>query len=145
MKKKTLKLVALMLLGVMLVMALASCSSYSKILSNFKAEGYEEIKTEDNDDVKKITAELEDGKISCEFHFLRKKLADDANTADKITNAATTVIVLEFSSDKEMLEAIEESNTLTGMIKDAQKSDYVRDNCILIPLVNLNAKDIFNK
>lgn len=145
MKKKTLKLVALMLLGVMLVMALASCSSYSKILSNFKAEGYEEIETEDNDDVKKITAEFEEGKISCEFHVLRKKLADDANVGDKFANAATTVIVLEFSSDKKMLEAIEESNTLTGMIKDAQKSDYVRDNCILIPLVNLNAKDIFNK
>lgn len=145
MKKKTLKLVALMLLGVMLVMALASCSSYSKILSNFKAEGYEEIKTEDNDDVKKITAELESGNISCEFHFLKKKLDDDANTADKFANATTMVVILEFSSDKEMLEAIEESNTLTGMIKDAQKSDYVRDNCILIQLLNSEAKEIFNK
>lgn len=145
MKKKTLKLVALMLLGVMLVMALASCSSYSKILSNFKAEGYEEIKSEDNETVNKITAELESGKISCEFHFLKKKLDDDANAAEKLANATTTIVILEFSSDEDMTEAIKESGTLSGMIKDVQKSDYVRDNCVLIPLLNTNAKDIFNK
>ncbi len=145
MKNKFFKLLTLMLVGVMLVMTLASCSSYGKIKSNFKSEGYIELESEENDTAKTITAELEKGNISCEVHFLQKKLDDDASSIDKIANAATTVIILEFSSDKEIVEAVKESGTLSGIIKDVQKSEYVRDNCILIPLLNTNAKDIFNK
>ncbi len=145
MKKKIFKLLTLMLVGVMLVTTLASCSSYGKIKSNFKSEGYIELESEDNDTAKTITAELEKGNVSCEFHFWQKKLDDDANDLEKIANALTTVIILEFSSDKEIADAIEESKKLSEIIGDLQKSEYVRDNCVLIPLLNTNAKDIFNK
>jgi hypothetical protein len=134
-----------MLVGVMLVMTLASCSSYGKIKSNFKSEGYIELESEDNSTAKTITAELEKGNISCTVHFLQRKSGDDASALDKIADAATTVIILEFSSDKEIVEAVKESGTLSGIIGDLQKSEYVRDNCVLIPLINTAAKDIFNK
>ena len=143
--KKVLRLLTLMLVGVMLVTTLASCSSYGKILSNFKGEGYIELKDEEESTAKTITAELEKGNLSCTVHILRKELADDATALDKIGNAATTVIILEFSSDKDLAEAVKESNTLSGLIKDVQESDYVRDNCVLVSLLNTNAKDIFNK
>lgn len=145
MKRNILKIFAVMLISVMLIATLASCSSYSKIKSNFKSEGYIELESEDNDTAKAITAELENGSVSCEFHFLQKELDDDASALDKIANAATTIIILEFSSDEDMAKAVSESSTLSGMISDLQKSDYVRDNCILIPLLNSDAKDIFNK
>ena len=145
MKKKVLKLLTLMLVGVMLVATLASCSSYGKIKSNFKSEGYIELENEDESTAKTITAELEKGKISCEIHILQKKLEDGATGLEEIANKATTVIILEFSSDEDMAEAIKESGTLSGIIKDVQDSDYVRDNCVLVPLLNANAKDIFNK
>lgn len=145
MKKKVLKLLTLMLVGVMLVATLASCSSYGKIKSNFKSEGYIELENEEESTAKTITAELEKGDITCEVHILRKEIAEDATVADKVTNSLTTVIILEFSSDKDLAEAIKESGTLSGMIEDAQKSDYVRDNCVLVSLLNVEAKDIFNK
>lgn len=145
MKKKIFKLLTLMLVGVMLVATLASCSSYGKIKSNFKSEGYIELESEDNSTAKTITAELEKGNISCTAHFLQRKSADDASALDKLADAGTTVIILEFSSDKEIVDAVKESGTLSGIIGDLQKSEYVRDNCVLIPLLNPNAKDIFNK
>ncbi len=145
MKKKLLKNIALMLLGVMLVTLLASCSSYGKILRNFKNEGYEEIKDEENSTLNSISAELERGQISCTFHLLKKKISEDASSLEKIANQATTIIILEFSSDKDIQDAISESGTLSGMIKDIQNSEYVRDNCVLFPLINTDAKDIFNK
>ena len=145
MKKKIFKLLTLMLVGVMLVTTLASCSSYGKIKSNFKSEGYIELESEDNSTAKTITAELEKGNISCTVHFLQRKSADNASALDKLADAGTTVIILEFSSDKEIAEAVKESGTLSGIIGDLQKSEYVRDNCVLISLLNPNAKDIFNK
>lgn len=145
MKKKIFKLLTLMLVGVMLVTTLASCSSYGKIKSNFKSEGYIELESEDNSTAKTITAELEKGNISCTVHFLQRKSADDASALDKLADAGTTVIILEFSSDKEIVEAVKESGTLSEIIGDLQKSEYVRDNCVLISLLNPNAKDIFNK
>ena len=145
MKKKIFKLLTLMLVGVILVATLASCSSYGKIKSNFKSEGYIELENEDNSTAKTITAELEKGNISCTVHFLQRKSADDASALDKLADVGTTVIILEFSSDKEIVDAVKESGTLSGIIGDLQKSEYVRDNCVLIPLLNPNAKDIFNK
>ncbi len=145
MKKKIFKLLTLMLVGVMLVTTLASCSSYGKIKSNFKSEGYIELESEDNSTAKTITAELEKGNISCTVHILQKKLDDDASGVEQITNMGTTVIILEFSSDKEIAEAVKESGTLSGIIGDLQKTEYVRDNCVLVPLINTAAKDIFNK
>ena len=143
--KKVIRLLTLMLVGVMLVTSLASCSSYGKILKNFKSEDYIELKDEEDSTAKTITAELEKGDLSCTVHILRKKIADDASELEKLANAGTTVIILEFSSDKDLAEAIKESGTLSGLIKDVQKSEYVRDNCVLISLLNPNAKDIFNK
>jgi hypothetical protein len=59
-------------------------------------------------------------------------------------------MILEFKSDKELAKAFAEdgSETLKGMIKDAQNSEYVRDNCVLIALTITQQdemKEIFNK
>ena len=145
MKKTLIKILTLMLVGVMLTMTLVSCSSYGKILSNFKSEGYVELSGEENSTAKTITTELEKGNVSCTVHILQKKLDDDASGLEQITNMGTTVIILEFSSDKEIAEAVKESGTLSGIIGDLQKTEYVRDNCVLVPLINTAAKDIFNK
>ena len=57
--------------------------------------------------------------------------------------------VLEFKSDAELQKAFEEngSATLKGLITDAQNSDYVNGNCILLPSILDNSEkvEIFNK
>ena len=120
------RILALVLLSVM-VLSLVACSTYSTILKNFEEAGYTELKDEENSSVKTITAELEKGNLTCDVHFLRKEggILDTRN-----------VIILEFASDKALLEAIEESATLSGMIQDAQNSQFVNGNCVLLPLLS---------
>jgi hypothetical protein len=132
------RILAFVLLSVM-VLSLVACSTYGAILKNFEEAGYTEIKDDDNSSVKTITAELEKGDLTCDVHFLRKE--------DGILNTRN-VIILEFSSEKELLEAVEESETLKGLIKDAQKSEFVNGNCVLLPLLSAildtSIRDLFN-
>ena len=132
------RILAFVLLSVM-VLSLVACSTYGAIFKNFEEAGYTEIKDDDNSSVKTITAELEKGDLTCDVHFLRKE--------DGILNTRN-VIILEFSSEKELLEAVEESETLKGMIKDAQKSEFVNGNCVLLPLLSAildtSIRDLFN-
>ena len=89
----------------------------------------------------KIVAELEEGSISCTAHLWKTESA----VLDIIPVYA---LVLEFGSEGDIDKAIEESGTISGMIEDVQKSELVRDNCLLVPfsLTKLEEmKEIFNK
>ncbi|MBQ5801191.1 MAG: hypothetical protein IIW20_04825, partial [Clostridia bacterium] len=95
---------------------------------------------EDDNTVKTLTAELEEGEISCTVHMFSKNG----------TLLPSIALVLEFGSDKELMKAFAEdgSETLKGLIKDAQNSEYVNGNCVLFPISILNAdemKEIFKK
>ena len=139
------KLTALVLVCVMLLACLVSCgSAFGKIKKNFEDAGYTYQSEDANGDstAKTITAELEEGNLDCTVHVFK---------GDKgFLGTDVYAMVLEFKSDKELAKAFSEegSETLKGMIKDAQNSEYVRDNCVLIALTITQQdemKGIFNK
>jgi len=139
------KLTALVLVCVMLLACLVSCgSAFGKIKKNFEDAGYTYVSedADGNSTAKTITAELEDGNLDCTVHVFK---------GDKgFLGTDVYAMVLEFKSDKELAKAFSEegSETLKGMIKDAQNSEYVRDNCVLIALTITQQdemKGIFNK
>ena len=135
-------------LVVSLVFLLASCGTFSKIKKNFTDAGYTYVESSDDDDDAKtantIAAQLEEGEISCTLHMFKKEVVS--------VGSLTTykwAFVLEFKSDAELQKAFEEngSATLKGLITDAQNSDYVNGNCILLPSILDNSEkvEIFNK
>lgn len=127
MKKTLFRVLTLALVSVMLVCMLASCgNAYGKIEKNFKDAGYTVKSVEDNDTGKTLTAAFEEMEISATVHVFTK----DVNVA----------IVVEFEAEGDLDKAME-NETLKGLIKDVQKSDIVRDECLLIP-VTLNIVDI---
>ena len=143
--KKGTKLLARALVAVMLLTTLVSCgSSFGKIKKNFEDAGYTYISENDDSKAKTIAAELEEGNLECTVHFFKGEGKGLLGLAD------VYAMVLEFKSDKELAKAFAEdgSETLKGMIKDAQNSEYVRDNCVLIALTVTQQdemKEIFNK
>lgn len=146
---KTFKRIFAAVLALSMVFLFVSCGSFSKIKKNFVDAGYEYVKTSGDDEDSKrantIVAQLEEGEISCTLHTFRKELAE----VPVIGKTYTYAFVLEFKSNAELMKAFDEngSETLKGLIKDAQNSKYVNDNCILIiPVLNHDEKvEIFNK
>ena len=142
--KKMTKWLALALVAVMLLTTLVSCgSSFGKIKKNFEDAGYTYISESDNGTAKTIAAELEEGNLECTVHFFKGE-------GKGLLGVDVFAMVLEFKSDKELAKAFEEngSATLKGLIKDAQESEYVRDNCVLVALTLTQQdemKEIFNK
>ena len=134
--KKLTKIMALALLMVM-TLSLVACSSYGAIVKNFKDAGYVEIDLEDADDstAKKLTAEMEKGNLTCSIHLLQLKENDWLSY---------NAIILEFSSDEELMEALDDNATLQGLVTDAQKTKLVRGNCILIPLSLIKADEMIS-
>lgn len=142
--KKMTKLLAIALVAVMLLTALVSCgSAFGKIKKNFENAGYTYMSEDADGDstAKTITAELKEGNLDCTVHFFKGEGA---------LSLPVYAMILEFKSDKELKKAFAEggSETLKGMIKDAQESEYVRDNCVLVALTFTQQdemKEIFNK
>ena len=138
---KTTRKILCMALVLVSLFALVSCSTFGGIKSNFEKNDYTYIELdEDNAIIKSITAELEEGEITCTMHLLSK----NGQLIPKLA------LVLEFTSDKDLQKAIAEdgSETLKGFLKDVQESDYVNGNCLLFPLSITEAdsmKEIFNK
>ncbi len=151
--KTVCKLTAVLLLAVMMLGALVSCgSTFSKIKSNFEKAGYTYVNNDEegNSTAKAITAELEEGNLNCTVHFF--KTETEAGAFGISVSMPSYCMVLEFSSDKELQKALSDeengSATLRGLIQDAQKSEYVRDNCVLVALSLTKAEEmveIFNK
>ena len=74
----------------------------------------------------------EDYAQTCKIHALAKN--------GSILNY---VIILEFNSTDDMNKKIDESETLKGMIKDVQNSDFVNKNCILLFSMTNEGREIF--
>ena len=138
------KLMVFALVAVMLLTSLVSCgSAFGKIKKNFENAGYTYVSedADGNSTAKTISAELEEGNLDCTVHVFKGTGA---------FNVPVYAMILEFKSDKELAKAFAEdgSETLKGMIKDAQNSEYVRDNCVLVALTVTQQdemKEIFNK
>ena len=139
MKKTLFKVLTLALVSVMLVCVLASCgSAYSKIEANLEDAGYKVVESDDT--TNSITASLEDADITVTAHLFQKTEGD-------LVPVTYSCIVLEFGAEGDIDKALE-SDTLKGLISDAQKSEIVRDNCVLIPLSLIKYEEMktaFNK
>ncbi|MDY3845665.1 MAG: hypothetical protein SOZ62_01985 [Eubacteriales bacterium] len=136
--KNIVKITAMLLILSMAAVMLVSCSTFGSIKSNFEKNGYEyvEIKDDASEDEAKqantIVASLEKGEISCTAHLFKTKTNVNASVIEIVV--PSYAMVLEFKSDKELDEALADNETIKGIIKDAQKSDVVNGNCLLIPL-----------
>lgn len=130
--KKMTRILAFALLAVM-VLSLVACSSFGSIKKNFEKAGYTYIENTDSEDgdaatARTITAELEEGNISCTAHLFK------TTVTLMVVEVPVYALVLEFATDEDMTKALSESETLKGMLKDAQDSDYINGNCVLVPL-----------
>ena len=147
------KIISFVLLSVM-VLSLVSCSSFSGIKSNFEKHGYVYVENGENNTLfTKINEELQSGEIPCTFHLFKYEGTDEkedkgflGGLLDNITNAVDYCGVIEFGSSDELEAALEKSAALSGLVKDAQKSNLVNGNCILIAgVVRVEEKiQIFN-
>ena len=131
--KNLIKVLALSMVVVLSVLMLVSCSSYGKIESAFKKADYT-LKGEETGTIK-----TENGVITYTIHTFQK---EGEGLLGGLTQALSTAVVWEFSSSADLAAALEESETLKGIIKDLQNSDYVNGNCVLTT-VNPDALEIF--
>ncbi len=107
---------------------LAGCSSFNSVKSDFEKADYK-YSEKVNDLVKPLLAEFEEDDVKVTPHVFTKGL--------------NVAVVLEFQSTKELNKQLEESSTLKGLVKDLQKSELVRGNCLLIP-IGLNPTEMVN-
>ena len=136
--KKFLRIIAVALLAAT-VLSLVACSSFGGIKTNFEKNGYVYVEDPDSEGTARmITAELEEGDISCTAHLFK---------TDGLFGIDVYALVLEFASDKDMEAAMSESATLQGFFEDIQDSEYVNGNCLLVPISLTKAEEmvkIFN-
>ena len=141
--KKTIRVLALTLVLVLMACTLASCSTYGAIKKAFEKEGYT-LQNADNEKTGEI--KTDDGVITYTIHTFQKEAEGGegvlGNIIGGISQAASTAIIWEFGSDKDLQKAIEESDDIKAVLKDAQESDYVNGNCVLMTL-NSAAVEIF--
>lgn len=130
---KNMKRVLLVVLAVISIFTLVSCSSFGKIKKAFVDAGYEYVDVKDNESAKTIAASYEDSEVSCTVHLFK---------GNSVLGTDAYALVLEFKSNEEATKQLSENNTLTGFFKDLQKSDLVNENCVLIPLSLLKAEDM---
>lgn len=122
--KKTKVIVALVLV-VVLAMMLVGCNKMPSIRKAFEKEGY--VYSEDMKSLMdSVAAEFEEEEIIVTFHYLYKDLTN-------------SVVIIEFKTTEDMEKALADSETLQGMLKDAQKSEYVNGNCVCVPFTLLPA------
>ena len=133
MKKQFATIFSSLALVAMLIATLCACSTYGSVKSKYESNGWTE-----NEDCVKLQETLlknalgEDYAQTCKIHALAKN--------GSILNY---VIILEFNSTDDMNKKIDESETLKGMIKDVQNSDFVNKNCILLFSMTNEGREIF--
>ena len=148
--KKILSTAVAMLLLLTMVLSLASCgSTFGAIKANFEKAGYE-LKT---DAEKTIKLETDDGELSVTVHTFQLKQDDEddgdqslgdiiGGAIDGIVGALSTAVVYEFGSDADLAKAMAENEEVMNALKDAQESDFVNGNCLLMT-INPDAVKIF--
>ena len=133
MKKKFATIFSSLALVAMLIATLCACSTYGSVKNEYESNCWTE-----NEDCVKLQETLlknalgEDYAQTCKIHALAKN--------GSILNY---VIILEFNSTDDMNKKIDESETLKGMIKDVQNSDFVNKNCILLFSMTNEGREIF--
>ena len=139
--KRTLKITALALVLATLAILLVSCgTSFGGIRANFEKHNYELKSSEPG----KIEY---DGKVlNYTVHTFQVKTDSSGNIFDDfiggLTGLASTAIVWEFASNADLNAALEQNDTLKGLLNDAQQSDFVNGNCVLLT-VNTDAIKLF--
>jgi hypothetical protein len=130
--KNTLKITALALVLVTVLCLLVSCAStFGGIKANFERNNYE-LKSSEGGKI-----ESEDGKVlTYTIHTFQKK------DSGLLGGLFSTAIVWEFGSNADLTAALSESETLKGLLKDAQQSDLVNGNCVLLT-INTEAIKLF--
>lgn len=116
---KFLKFLLVFAVTVLTLLVLVGCNSFTGIRNDFEKAGYT-YSEEAAQYVEELMEEFESEKINVRPHLFTKGL--------------NYAIVLEFNSVKELEEELEKSETLKGLVKDFQKTDLVRGNCVLIPV-----------
>lgn len=107
-------------LCVCMALTLVGCNKYNAVLKAFEKEGFEASSTVD-EIVNSLKASFEEDDIVVTPHVLHKSIA--------------SVLILEFSSTSDIDKALENNETLKGLLKDMAKSDYVNGNCVCVPLM----------
>ena len=139
--KRTLKITALVLVLATLAILLVSCgTSFGGIRANFEKHNYELKSSEPG----KIEY---DGKVlNYTVHTFQVKTDSSGNIFDDfiggLTGLASTAVVWEFSSNADLNAALEQNDTLKGLLSDAQQSDFVNGNCVLLT-INPDAIKLF--
>lgn len=136
--KNTVRILALMLVLVMSVMLLVSCSTYGTIKKDFEEAGYT-LQNEDNEKTGEI--ETEDGVITYTIHSFQK---EGSGILGSITQGLSTAVIWEFSSDKDLAKAMAENEDMMDALEKAQESELVNGNCFLLT-INPDAIEIFNQ
>ena len=139
--KRTLKITALALVLATLAILLVSCgTSFGGIRANFEKHNYELKSSEPG----KIEY---DGKVlNYTIHTFQLKKNDSGNFFEDIGSIigslVSTAVVWEFSSNADLNAALEQNDTLKGLLESAQKTDFVNGNCVLLT-VNTDAIKLF--
>ena len=140
--KKTVKIIALTMALVLCLLALVSCSTFSSIQKNFEKNGYE-LQGEG----KTGSFSYEGKEISYTVYTFQVKKEEDGGVLDNIiggiTQTLSTAIVWEFATNADLEKAIENNEDIKALLKDANATDYVNGNCVLMT-VNPDAVKIFN-
>ncbi len=143
--KKSMKILSLVLVLVMAVLSLASCSKYNALKSAFEKEGYEENSNLETV-AKNIKEEMEKDNLVVNLHLMTKK-----------SNGLTSALIIEFQSTEDMKKAYDDSETIKGLVKDISSNEdakafqqalenagYAKGNCFVVPLSLLYINEITN-
>ncbi len=141
--KKILKLLSLTL-AVALCFSMTACSSYGKLEKAFLDKGYT-VSQGVEDVATSIESELEKEELVVEMHGFNKTSSIQSDV----------VIVLEFNSTDDLVEACKSSDTLSGIISDVSNSEDVKafynllveegwanGNCIVFSINPLNRTEV---
>ena len=133
--KKSVKIIALALALVLCTLALVSCSSFGSIKKNFEKNGYT-LKNEGTSG----SFTYEEKEISYTIYTFQK---EGDGILGGLTSALSTAVVWEFASNADLEKAIEQSEEIKTILKDADKSKLVNGNCVLMT-INPDAVKLFN-
>ncbi len=126
-----------LVLALAMLFALTGCSSFGSIKKAYENAGYTESESVQEYQDRIVAAfgeEYEDYENSCTVHlFSKKEGLFDSGVA----------LILEFHSTKKLEEATQNSATFKGIYEDAQKSDYVKENCVLLFALGSDAASTF--
>ena len=134
--KRKVTLLTVLMLTLSMLFALTACNSYGSIKKAYEDAGYtesESIQEYQDKIVEVLGEENEDYENLCTVHLFTKTQGLDFGIA----------IILEFNSTKKIDELCESSATFRGAYEDFQKSDWVKENCVMIFAFGSDSASVF--